>query len=482
MIFQRPPIVVVMGHVDHGKTTLLDYIRKTNVAGREAGGITQTIGAYEIHHNGKKITFIDTPGHEAFSKMRERGARAADLAILVVAADDGVQLQTKDAFNHIQKAGVPFVVAINKIDKPGADVEKVKQQLTEAGIFLEGYGGNISWQAISAKTGKGVNELLDLILLAAELENLTYDENGRPSGIILTARTDSRRGNIVTAIVENGAVRVGQMIATATAMGKIKSLENFLGEKIKELRPSAPAVIYGFETLPQVGEEFFAGSGKVGLIAEEITRRIVKDRAKILRAGPKDKDKEVKLILRADESGSLEALENIVEKLSNESPFIIVAADVGDIYEKEVKLAAGAEAIIVGFKVKIDKAAENLALGQNVQIITSDIIYDLEKILKEKFIKAPSFNGEGELEVLAVFGQRKGNRQIIGGRVSRGEIRKGDSFEIRKKEEDLPTGRGRILNLQSQKKDVSWVGTGQEVGLLVESDILIVVGDTLIFQ
>ncbi|KKT56520.1 MAG: Translation initiation factor IF-2 [Candidatus Wolfebacteria bacterium GW2011_GWA1_44_24] len=240
----RPPIVAVLGHVDHGKTSLLDFIRKTNFVAREAGGITQSIGAYEIIHNGKKITFIDTPGHEAFSKMRSRGAIAADLAILVVAADDGVKPQTKESIEILNSAKTPFVVAVNKIDKSNADIEKTINDLTANGVLLEGRGGNVSWQAISAKTGQGVDELLDLVLLAAEMENLTYNPDADAGGVIIEAKSDNRRGIVVSVIAENGILKIGDKIATFGAGGKIKILENFLGEKTAELRPSSPALIF----------------------------------------------------------------------------------------------------------------------------------------------------------------------------------------------------------------------------------------------
>ncbi len=255
----RPPIVAVMGHIDHGKTTLLDHIRQTNVAGKEAGGITQSIGAYEISHKGKKITFIDTPGHEAFSKMRERGAQAADLAILVVAADDGVKPQTKEALKAIRQANISFVVAINKIDKNNADIDRVKSDLRDNEVFLEGDGGDISWQAISAKKGEGVEELLDLILLVAEVADLKYDPAATPTGVILTARMDSRRGLTVSAVLRDGTLERNQKIITATAGGRIKILENFLGENSPTLTPSAPVLIMGFEQLQQIGEIFFDG-------------------------------------------------------------------------------------------------------------------------------------------------------------------------------------------------------------------------------
>jgi len=243
---ERPPVVVVMGHVDHGKTTLLDYVRKANVAAREAGGITQSVGAYEIVHGGKKIIFIDTPGHEAFTAMRSRGAEVADLAILVVAADEGVKPQTKEAIDILLKSKTPFVVAVNKIDRTN-DLEKVKNDLTSAGVLLEGYGGQVSWHGVSAKTGEGVDELLDLVVLASSVERLTFDPTVPASGYILETRVDRKRGNEATLIIKNGVLRRGEEIRTATGGGKVKILEDFLGNQTAELEPSAPALTIGLE-------------------------------------------------------------------------------------------------------------------------------------------------------------------------------------------------------------------------------------------
>ncbi|MFA5084402.1 MAG: translation initiation factor IF-2, partial [Candidatus Paceibacterota bacterium] len=350
----RPPIVVVMGHVDHGKTSLLDYIRKTNVTAREAGGITQTIGAYEITHNSKLITFIDTPGHEAFSKMRARGAQAADLAILVVAADEGVKPQTKEALSQIQAAKLPFIVAINKIDKPDINLDKVKNELLTAGVLLEGYGGNVSWQAISAKTGQGVGELLDLILLAAEMESLKYDPKVQAKGIVVEALRDNRRGLVVSVIVEDGTLKSGENINTPTAGGKIKSLKNFLGEDVKSLEPSAPALILGFDSLPQIGEEFLTGEITFHLM--DMPLPVAK---KSLAAKGEDSDK-TKVILKADNAGSLEALVDIIKFFPAAKPVEIVDFSVGRIDEGDFRRAADTKALIIGFRTKLDPTAENL--------------------------------------------------------------------------------------------------------------------------
>ena len=477
----RPPIIVVMGHVDHGKTTLLDYIRKTNIAGKEAGGITQSIGAYEISHDGKRVTFIDTPGHEAFSKMRARGARVADLAILVVAADDGVKAQTKDALLHIQKEGITFIVAINKIDKPEANIEKTKQELGKANILLEGFGGNISWQAISAKTGKGVDELLDLILLAAELEELKYDPAGQTKGLILLVKSDPRRGIVASVIVRNGQLAVGQMITTASVSGKVKMLKDFLGSNVKSLKPSAPALILGFKDLPQVGEEVFAGRDRESLDtvqgAVQVTAQY--SASEVKEPSIQDKVKRLKVVLKADEGGSLETLEYFVKNMSDQLPLTIVGSSVGDIYESDIKLAMTSDAVIIGFQVKMDKTAETLSRTRSVTIITSPIIYELEKEIKE-YGQLDHPDQNRQIEILAVFGKRKGKQQVVGGRVVDGVIKNKESFEIWRDEENI--GQGKILNLQSNKKDINQAEADKEVGLFVESSIPIEEGTKLVFK
>ncbi len=484
-IEKRPPIVVVMGHVDHGKTSLLDYIRKTNVTAREAGGITQTIGAYEIEHISinqqdnqhksapKKITFIDTPGHEAFSKMRTRGAQAADLAILVVAGDEGVKPQTKEALSQILAAKLPFIVAINKIDKPDINLDRVKNELLTAGILLEGYGGDVSWQAISAKTGQGVQELLDLILLAAEMENLKYDPKVQAKGIIVEALRDNRRGIVVSVIVENGILKLGENITTPTANGKIKSLKNFLGEDVDFLEPSAPALILGFDSLPQIGEEFLTGEIAFNLM--EMPLPVAK---KALLAQGENSDK-IQVVLKADNSGSLEVLSDIIKAIPSTKPIVILDQSVGRINEGDFRLAVGNQALIIGFKTKLDPTADSLQKLSPITIISSDIIYELVKKFEDylKSFEAP--NTVGELEVLAVFGKPEKKEQIVGGKIIKGLIKNQQKFEVWRNEENF--AKGRILNLQEKKKDVAEAGTGKEVGLMVEAGDIIKVGDKLKF-
>ncbi len=475
---RRPPIIAVMGHVDHGKTTLLDHIRKTNLAAREAGGITQAIGAYEINHGGKRITFIDTPGHEAFANMRTYGANIADLAILVVAADDGVKPQTKEALETILKSNTPYIVAINKIDKNNADIEKTKNDLLQIGVFLEGYGGNISYHLISAKTGEGVDELLDLILLATELENLEID-NKTVSGVIITSRMDPRRGIISGLILKNGVLKLGQYIGTASASGKIKSLENSLGEKVKELTPSSPSLIVGFENIPNVGEEFIAGKESDVDEFVKLKQSERKDKKSETAAAGSEGMETINIILKADETASLEALKNLTLKMPMGLIVNVIDASVGDVTENDVKLAQNTSAVVVGFKTKVDKAALNLARAHKIIVIDSPIIYELEKTLKE-YAKKMVPKEMRRLEVLAVFGDAKGRERVVGGKVLLGPIKNQEAFEIWQEKKLI--GKGRIMNLQSQRKDAAQVETGSEAGLLSQSDEPIKVGYNLIFS
>ncbi len=474
----RPPVVVVIGHVDHGKTTLLDYIRKTSVASREAGGITQSIGAYEIDHGGRKITFIDTPGHEAFTKMRSAGAEVADLAILVVAAEDGVKPQTKEAIEILNQTKTPFVVALNKIDKPEANLEKVKNDLLTNGVLLEGYGGNVSYHGISAKTGEGVNDLLDLILLAADVENLTSDPTASGSGFILEARVDRQRGMETIAIVKNGTLKAGDFIGTASVKGKVKILENFLGERVKTLEPSAPALIIGLEKLPHVGEKFETSSKEEFLI-HAVQEKKASSARKAGGTAEKNAQK-LFLILKASDAGSLSALVALITGLESAERIAVLREAVGEVNDGDVKLAIATGATIVGFKTRIDQAAKNLAENNRVKIITSEIIYDLSKAVEE-FLKAPvGAEVLGELKVLAVFNKEKTDKQIVGGTVAKGVIKNKSSFEIVRNGE--PAGHGRILNLQEQKKDANQVSEGSEAGLLVNADAFVNVSDSLIIK
>ena len=484
----RPPVVVVMGHVDHGKTTLLDFIKKTSIATREAGGITQSIGAYEISHNGKKITFIDTPGHEAFTGMRSCGAGVADVAILVVAADDGVKPQTKECLDILLKTKTPFVVAINKTDKNNADIEKTKQDLLANSVLLEGFGGNISWQEISAKTGTGIPELLDLVVLTAELEGLNYNPAVLASGIILEVKKDSRRGNEVFVIIKNGTLKLGQEIVSGSAFGKIKMLENFLGEKVGELFPSAPAVIMGFESLPEIGAVFSAGM--INLAEIKIPGKIIPAKTHDLIKKPETSltvsastspVQNLNLILKADTAGTLEALIQIISSLpENEKKISIISSSVGEITDGSVKEALTSAASIIGFRVKTAKAAENLARAHSVKVISSEIIYELIKAVEDEKFDTQKKEIKNRLIVLAVFNSNK-LLKTIGGKVEEGVLKSGNSFKINRA--DAIIGKGKIKSLESQKLSVRQIETGKECGLIVElsdSDFNILTGDELL--
>ncbi|MEX1013839.1 MAG: translation initiation factor IF-2 [Candidatus Paceibacterota bacterium] len=462
----RPPIVVVMGHVDHGKTTLLDYIRKSNKAKGEAGGITQSVGAYEIEHDSKKITFIDTPGHEAFSRMRSHGAKIADLAILVVAADDGVKPQTENSLKYIKDAKIPFVVAINKTDLPNVNTEKTKQELSKAEVFLEGMGGDVSYQEISALNGDGVSDLLDLVNLLAEVEELTYDSENPAKGVILTSLRDSQKGIMVGGIIKDGVLKKGDEIFTASAEGKVKMIENSDGEKSDSFSPSSPVLIFGFNSLPSIGEEFSVGSKPEAIKKEEIEDIKLEDFKETMN-----------LLLKADESGSLEALEDLVRKVSKDLPLKIVDSSTGNIHENDMKKAFSMNAFVVGFNCKIDKSSENLAKTQNIKIITSSIIYDLEEKIRE-YAEKEALREERIIDVLGTFG-KSGDNQVIGGKVIKGKVLNQENFSVFSNDKEI--GKGKIINLQSQKKDMQEVEEENEVGILVSCDTNIKVGNKLVF-
>ena len=491
----RPPIVAVMGHVDHGKTTLLDYIRKISfkaratspsageprsVAEREAGGITQSIGAYEIEHSGRKITFIDTPGHEAFSAMRSRGAHLADLAILVVAGDEGVKPQTKESVKILEETKTPFVVAITKADKQNADIEKVKNELAAAGVLLEGYGGQVSYQSISSKTGEHVNELLDLILLTADLENLAYDPLAPASGYVLETRVDRQRGLEATLVLKNGTLREGDFIVTGSAVGRVKILENFLEDAVAELLPSSPALVIGFEKLPAVGEEFVSGADPKALMQEVALVSPLVKVAKMAAAAAGEKVGALNVVLKSADTGSLEVLSQIMQGIAATKPLKIVGASVGEVNDNDVKLAISAGAVVIAFKSKTDKAAKALADANRAVIISSDVVYDLTRAIELFLAEREKPAGTGTLEVLAVFNQAKPERQVVGGKVVAGVFRNKAAFDIER--EGSMVGSGRILNLQEQKKDTHEVREGSEAGLLANSTTLIKVGDKLAIQ
>ena len=491
-IIPRPPVVVVMGHIDHGKSTLLDYIRKTSVVDQESGGITQHISAYEVLHkdengNEKKITFLDTPGHEAFSKMRERGAQISDIAILVVSAEDGVKPQTIEAWKNINELGLPCIVAINKIDKPGANVEKTKMELAEHEIYLENYGGKIPFAEISAKVGTGIDNLLSLILIIAEVENLTGDTSKQATGYVIETNLDSKRGIQASLVIKDGSLGKGMTIVVENTMCSTRIMENFLGKVISDATFSSPIRLVGFDKMPRVGAEFISFNNKRD--AEEAAenwkennnKAPLKSNAKSS-GGDTPNKKILPIILKADVSGSIEAIEKEIEKITHETAeFKIVGKGVGPISESDIKnISSGEDAIVVGFKVKADRSALEVAEQRGITISLFDIIYKLtewlETQMEEKRPKVETMETTGRAKIIRAFSRTK-ERQIVGGKVVEGRMTLNGMVKIMRR--DFEIGRGKIVNLEKSKVKTSEVMEGSEFGMMVESKIEIVEGDVL---
>lgn len=476
-LISRPPVVVVMGHVDHGKSSILEAIKDLKILDKESGGITQHIGAYEIVEKDKKITFIDTPGHEAFSQMRSRGAKVADIAVLVIAADEGVKPQTKEAISHIKKAGIPLIVAINKIDKSTADPQRIKRELTKEDILVESMGGKIPSINVSAQTKERIEELLELILIVAEMENLQTDISKLAEGIVVEAYLDSLRGPTATLLLINGILEPGLIIGTPSTLGRVKNLENFQGESVQKAYPSMPAIVFGFENVPKVGEEF-----KVFSDIESAKNFIKKTEKKVAPVLPVEPDKKtLNLILKVDVLGSLEAIEGVLKDISEETINLkIVKAEVGDVNETDIKLSKSSRAKVLAFRVKTNPIAQNLAEREKIKIMKFEIIYELvESVRKlmERMIKPEVVRTElGKVKILEVFRTEK-NRQILGGKVIEGEIKKGSLAEILRNGEKI--GEGKIINLQRNKKDIEKAGKGGECGILYGGDTKTEEGDIL---
>ncbi len=488
----RPPIVAVMGHIDHGKSTLLDYIRKTNIVDKETGGITQHISVYEVVHkdeNGqdKKITFLDTPGHEAFSKMRERGAEIADIAILVVSAEDGVKPQTIEAWKTIVGSKIPCIVAINKIDKPGADIEKTKIALAENEIYLENYGGKVPYAEISAKAGTGVDALLSLILILAEVENFTGDAGENASGFVIEVHLDPKRGIVATLIIKNGTMQKGMTVAAERSICSTRIMEDFKGKMIDTATFSSPVRIVGFDTLPRAGALFrsFNKKGEAEKYAknwqgEKTEKNIGKNIGKPEKT--ESEKKIIPIILKADVAGSLEAIEKEIAKIQNESAeFRIVSQGVGPISESDVKgIASGADAIVIAFNVKTDKGALELAEKRGVTVSFFDIIYKMTEWLaiemEARRPRVETIETTGRAKIIRVFSRTK-EKFIVGGKVAEGQINLGSTVRIMRREFEI--GRGKIVNLEKSKVKTSTVEEGSEFGMMIESKIEIAAGDVL---
>jgi translation initiation factor IF-2 len=483
----RPPVIVVMGHVDHGKTKLLDAIRKTNVVAGEHGGITQHIGAYQVVRRGRPITFIDTPGHEAFTAMRSRGAKIADVAILVVAADDGVQPQTIEAYKIIQAAGLPFIVAINKIDKPTADLNKAKQDLVnKLELLPEDWGGKTVCAPVSALAGKGIEELLDLILLSADADakSMKANPDADAVGTIIESRIDKNSGPVATMLVQNGTLRIGdQLVMGGNIIGKARSLKNYIGEEIKEALPSTPVRILGLKIAPAVGDVIEVGDGervKGGfkkMTAQHPVLTATKEEAE------NDNSKKLNLIIKSDVLGSAEAIEESLLKLNNEDVKIkILTKGLGNIIEGDISRAESSDAQIIGFNVKTSTAIEALLREKKVKVSSFNVIYDLIEYIKlemQKLIVAKIERVDlGRLKVLAVF-RTENKSQVIGGKVLDGQAKNKVSVEIIRNKEIIAYGK--VASLQSGKMDVPTVDTDQECGLLYEGKPIIAIGDIVQF-
>lgn len=480
----RPPVIAVMGHIDHGKSKLLDYIRKTNVVDRESGGITQHVSAYEVVHNNQKITFLDTPGHAAFEAMRVRGAQICDIAILIVSAEEGVKAQTLEALRSIKENKKPFVVAISKIDKPEANPDRTKQSLAENDVFVEGYGGTIPCALISSTEGAGVNDLLDLLLLVAEMEELKGNSQAPAEGFVLETNMDPRTGVTATLIIKNGTMSDKDFIVAGNTISKIKKMEDFLGKPTKELTFSAPVKIFGFSELPPVGCEFRAFSTKdvaeKWLAENPFETNTACD--KVLNTSIGENAIRIPLVIKTDVAGTLEAVEKELAKINLERVYLdIVAKNVGPVSENDVKLvSAFPEAVILGFKVKTEKSAATLAEKSGITIKTSDIIYKLSEWLEELALeRTPKVTTEetvGRAKILKNFANMKG-KQIIGGIVNAGKIAKGLKVKIHRHDNEI--GQGKIIDLQIQKIKVNEVEENTQFGAEIESRIEIATGDVI---
>ena len=478
---ERPPVVTIMGHVDHGKTTLLDTIRKTNVAGGEAGGITQAIGAYQIEYNGKKITFIDTPGHAAFTEMRARGASITDIVIIIVAADDGVMPQTKEAIDHAKAAGVPIIVAVNKIDKPTANVERVLTEMSANGIQPEQWGGDTMFVNISAVTGEGIDDLLDRILLLSEMSELKANPNRYAIGTVIESRIDKNSGVVTNILIQNGTLRLGDPIVIGSSAGKVRTLTNDKGESLVEALPSMPVSITGLSESPSAGDKFmaFENEKKAKKVAEQ-RKELEKER----RNKPKTivslndlfsrkeaGEKEINIILKADVKGSEEAVKNSLLKLDVEGMKVnVIRSGIGAISESDVVLAEASNAIIIGFNIRPDHKIAEIAKDKGIDIRLYDIIYklveEMESALKGKL--APEYEEKvlGEAEVRKIFKFSKVGT-IAGSYVTSGVIRRGSKARVIR--DGVVINDSTIASLAREKDQAKEVKQGLECGITIEN-------------
>ena len=488
-LLPRPPVVVIMGHVDHGKTTLLDAIRSTNVVESESGGITQHIGAYQVKWKSKDgkispITFLDTPGHEAFSAMRAHGANITDIAILVVAADDGVKPQTKEAISHAKAANVPIIVAINKIDKPGADIEKVKRELADLDLLPEEWGGKTIMVPVSAKQNKGIDGLLDMVLVSAEMENLQANPDINAEGVVIESHMQAGVGPIATILIQEGTLKVGQIVLIGSLSGKIRLMENYLGKRVKEAGPSMPVQIAGLKGVSDFGSNVTVVSD------ERMAREIISHKnpnhrvlglVQIAEQAKLGKLKELNLIIRADVQGSLEAIKNSLNSLGTEDIKVkLISETVGDISESDINMAISSNALVLGFRVNVSNQVNRFAQEKGVKISHYDVIYNLiddisaamEGLLEPEII----IEKVGKMEVLKVFYSTRNNK-IVGGKVTSGKIEKGLRANIYRGEDMI--GEGKITTLKMESNPVDEVLKGFECGVGIDIEKSIKPGDII---
>ncbi|MBW7885832.1 MAG: translation initiation factor IF-2 [Caldilineaceae bacterium] len=493
-LVERPPVVAVLGHVDHGKTTLLDRIRHTDVASGEAGGITQRTGAYQVTINGKKITFLDTPGHEAFTAMRARGAQVTDIVVLVVAADDGVMPQTKEAISHARAAGVPIIVAVNKIDKANANPQRVMEELAKEGLQPETWGGDTIVVELSALANMGIEDLLDNIVVLAEVEQFKANPNGDCIGTVIESELDKHRGVTATLLVQNGTLRRGDALVVGNTWGRIKAMFDYEGKTIKEAGPSTPTVVLGLQEVPRAGDIFER------LKSDREARRIAEERQEAAASAayapqrPRmslddffahfegEESKVLNLIVRADMQGTLEPILSSLNELSTDEVTIkILQASIGDISESDVMLAEASDAVVIGFSVHVDKAAQVRAEQSGVEIRHYDVIYkmleDIEDAMKGMLEPIYEDIVIGHAQVLRLFKLRRG--VIAGCMVSDGVVKRGAVARVLRKNEEI-VARTRIETLRRFTEDVPEVRQGYECGInLTEGDELLVEGDVI---
>ena len=490
----RPPVVTIMGHVDHGKTRILDAIRQANVMATEAGSITQHIGAYQVEVNGQKITFLDTPGHEAFTAMRARGAQVTDITILVVAADDGIMPQTLEAIDHTRAAGVPIVVAINKIDKPDANLERVKQQLADASLLIEEWGGNVVCCLTSAKEKKGISELLENLLVVAEMEELMANPSQSAVGVVIEAKLDKTRGSLATVLIHTGTLRLSDTVVVGNTWGRLKAIFNDKGKRVKRAEPSTPVELLGLESVPQAGDTLTVVAGErqakalihkrqaeaqqeSSLVTESVNLNNLLDQ---ISAG---KVKELNVILKADVQGSIEAIRSSLEQLATEEIKVkVIHSGSSNITESDVMLATASKGLIIGFNTSAEPGAQRLAESEGVSIRYYDVIYNLTDDVGKalKGMLEPSYveviDGRAEVRVIFAAG-KKGN--VAGIYVNEGKVSRGASVRVWRQGQAICEST--VSSLKRFKDDVKDVATGYECGVGIQAFDEFQVGDILEF-